>query len=72
LSADVSILFVLKLDSKLRLYIDYKILNTITIKNRYLLSLITKTLDRLYETKRFIVLNLKNIYYRIRIKRNNN
>ncbi len=30
-----------------------------------------KTLDRLCEAKRFIVLNLKNVYYRIRIKYDN-
>ena len=42
----------------------------ITIKNRYLLSLITKTLNRLYDIKIFIKLNLKDIYYRIRIRVN--
>ena len=39
------------------------------IKNRYLLSLITKTLNRLYDVKVFIKLNLKNVYYKIRIKK---
>jgi len=71
LSADVSILFVLKSNDKLYLYIDYRNLNIIIIKNCYLLFLITETLDCLYETKYFIVLNLKNVYYCIRIKRNN-
>ncbi len=66
--ANVSILFVLKLNDKLRLCVNYKDLNAITIKNRYLLSLITKTLDHLCEAKRFIALNLKNVYHRIRIK----
>ena len=41
------ILFVLKSDKSLRLYIDYKALNNITIKNSYLLSLILKLQDRL-------------------------
>jgi len=66
--ASVSILFVSKSNNKLRLCVDYRDLNAITIKNRYSLSLITKTLDRLCEAKRFIVLNLKNVYHRIRIK----
>jgi hypothetical protein len=35
-----SILFVLKKDGKLRIYVDYKKLNDIIIKNRYILSLI--------------------------------
>jgi hypothetical protein len=37
-----TILFVPKKDGKLRIYIDYKKLNDITIKNRYTLSLIYK------------------------------
>ena len=40
------------------------------IKNRYSLSLIMKTLNRLYDVKIFIKLNLKNVYHRIRIKEN--
>ena len=40
------------------------------IKNRYSLFLITKTLNRLYDDKIFTKLNLKNIYYKIRIKKN--
>ena len=52
----------------LRLYIDYRGLNIVTIKNRYLLPFIIETLDRLYDAKRFIKLDLKDIYYYIRIK----
>ncbi len=68
---DASILFVSKLNNKLRLCVDYRSLNAITIKNRYSLPLITKTLDRLCEAKRFIALDLKNVYHRIRIKCDN-
>ncbi len=64
-------LFILKLNSKICLYVDYRNLNTIIIENCYLLSIIIETLDCLYKTKRFIVLNLKNIYYCICIKRSN-
>ena len=67
----VSILFVFKKDGKLRLCMNYKSLNAIIIKNCHLLSVITKTLNRLYEIKRFIKLNLKNVCYRIRIKKSN-
>ena len=45
------ILFILKKDEKLRLYVNYKKLNTIIIKNKYLLSNIGKFQDYLIETK---------------------
>ena len=64
-SIEISILFILKKNEDLRLYINYRDLNKITIKNRYSLSLISKTLNRLNNIKRFIKVNLKNIYYRI-------
>ena len=57
-----------KKNDELRLYIDYRNLNAIIIKNRYSLSLISETLNRLCESKIFIKLNLKNAYYRLRIK----
>ena len=57
-----------KKNNKLRLYIDYRDLNTIIIKNRYFWFLIFETLNRLCESKIFIKLNFKNIYYRLRIK----
>jgi hypothetical protein len=41
------ILFVLKKDGSLRLYIDYRRLNSVTIKNRYLLPLILEILNRI-------------------------
>ncbi len=71
LLVNVFILFVLKSNDKLYLYVDYRNLNAIIIKNRYLLLLITKILDYLCKAKRFIVLDLKNVYYCIYIKRNN-
>ena len=57
-----------KKNNKLRLYIDYRDLNTIIIKNRHFFSLIFETLNRLCESKIFIKLNLKNVYYKLRIK----
>ena len=69
--ANVLILFVFKKNERLRLCVNYRRLNAIIIKNCHLLSFIIETLNRLCEAKRFIKLNLKNIYHRIRIKRNN-
>ena len=58
----------LKKNNKLRLYIDYRDLNAIIIKNRHSLSLISETLNRLCESKIFTKLNLKNAYHKLRIK----
>jgi hypothetical protein len=66
--AGAPILFVSKKDGTLRLYIDYRGLNTITIKNRHPLPLISEILDRLNDSTIFSKIDLKNMYYRIRIK----
>jgi len=62
-------LFVPKKDGSLRLCIDYRALNKITIKNRHPLPLISETLDRLCGAKFYTKLDLKDAYHRIRIKR---
>ena len=67
----VLILFIFKKDEELYLYVNYKNLNAVIVKNRYSLSLIMKTLNRLNDFKRFIKSDFKNVYYRICIKRNN-
>ncbi len=46
-SAEYSILFILKLNESLRLCVDYRALNNITIKNSYSLSLIAELQNRL-------------------------
>ena len=69
LFADILILFVFKKNEKLCLCVNYKELNAIIIKNRHSLLLIIETLNRFCEAKRFIKLNLKNAYYRIQIRR---
>ena len=53
----------------MRLYVDYRGLNKITIKNRCPLPLINKTLDRIEGATIFTKLNLRDAYYRLRIKR---
>jgi hypothetical protein len=55
----------------LRLYVDYRALNKLIMKNRHALLLIDETIDRLFGAKIYIKLNLKDVYYRIRIKANN-
>ena len=68
-STKVSIFIIFKKNEELRLCVDYKSLNVVIVKNRHSLSLITKTLNRFNDFKRFTKFNFKNVYYRIRIKR---
>ena len=51
--AGAPILFDKKPDGSLRLCVDYRGLNNLTIKNRYLLPLIGESLNRLGQAKRF-------------------
>ena len=62
------ILFVKKSDGSLRLCVDYRSLNGITIKNRYPLPLIGESLDRLSEASWFSKIDLRAAYHLIRIK----
>jgi hypothetical protein len=62
------ILFVPKKDGGDRLCVDYRSLNKVMIKNRYLLLLISELLNRLGYVKVFTKLDLRNAYYRLRIK----
>ncbi len=70
-SAKVFILFVKKTNDKLCLCVNYKELNEIIIKNRYSLFFINENLNRLFETKIFIKLNVKDVFHRIRIRKEN-
>ena len=53
LSTEYSILFTLKKNEKLRLCVDYRQLNNITIKNRYALSFISEFQNKIVEIKIF-------------------
>ncbi len=66
---DVSILFIFKKNDSLHLCMNYRDLNKITVKNHHSLSLISETLDRLNRVKQFTKLDLKNVYHRLRIRR---
>ena len=65
--AGASISFIQKKNGSLYLYVDYRGLNNLTIKNHYLLPLIGKLLDCLGCTNRFTQLDLTNAYYQMRI-----
>lgn len=66
--AGAPILFVPKKDGTLRLCVDYRGLNKVTVKNAHPLPLIDETLDRLVGAKVFTKLDLKDGYHHIRIK----
>jgi transposase InsO family protein len=63
------ILFVDKPDGSLRLCVDYRALNEITIKNRYALPLIAELQDRIVGAKFFTKLDLLGAYNLIRMKK---
>ena len=65
--AAVFVLFVRKSGRGLRLYLNYKTLNAITVKNKYSLPLIKKTLDRLAKTKYFTKLDIVAAFNKIRM-----
>ncbi len=66
--ARAPIFFDKKPDGSLRLCIDYRGLNNLTIKNRYPLPLIGESIDRLGRAKRFTQLDLTSAYHRMRIR----
>ena len=68
--ASVSMFFVFKKNDNFRLCVDYKELNALIIKNKYLLSLIDETLNRFMSAAYFIKLNLKAAYHQIKICKN--
>jgi len=62
------ILFVKKPSGGLRFYVNYRGLNTITVKNRYPLLLISETLNRLSRAKVFTKLDIIFAFNRLRIR----
>ena len=61
------ILFVKKADGSLRLCVDYRGLNNITTKNRYLLPLIGELLNRLGKAKYFTKFDMRDGYHLLRM-----
>ena len=66
--AGAPILFVKKKDGTLRLCVDYRGLNRLTVKNRHPLPLISEALDRLVGAKVYTKLDIRSAYNLIRIK----
>ena len=62
------ILFVPKADGTMRLCVDYRGLNRVTIKNRYPIPLVSEMLDRLSKAQVFTKLDLRDAYHRLRIR----
>ncbi|XP_071905996.1 uncharacterized protein [Coffea arabica] len=63
------VLFVKKKDGSLRLCIDYRGLNEVTIKNKYPLPLIDSLFDQLQGSVVFSKLDLRQGYYQLKIKK---
>ena len=62
------VMFVKRLDGKLRLVVDYRGLNAVTVKNRFPLLLILEMLDRLHQARVFTKIDLRNAYHQVRVK----
>ena len=61
-------LFVKKKDGTLRLCIDYRELNKVTVKNEYPLPRIDEMFDRLQESCVFSKIDLRSGYYQLKVK----
>ena len=66
--AAAPVMFVKRPDGKLRLVIDFRGINAVTVKNRFPLPLIGEMLDRLHEAKIFTKIDLRNAYHQVRMK----
>ena len=59
------VLFASKPNGEWRFYVDYRKLNRIIEKDKYLLPLIDKTFRRFTKAKVFIKLNIRHVFHRI-------
>ena len=66
--AGAGFFFVSKKDKSLRLRIDYRGLNDITVKNRYPLTLLSTAFELLQGATVFTKLDLRNAYHLVRIR----
>lgn len=62
-SAKAPVLFILRPDSNLLWFLNYRRLNVMTIKNQYLFPLIGEILNRLIDVRVFTKINVKHAYY---------
>ena len=68
-SAGAPVIFAPKGDGSLRLCVDYRGLNKVSLKNVYPLPRIDEILDRVAGAKYFAKIDIRNAYYRICIKK---
>ena len=64
-------LFILKINNDLRFYINYRKLNIIIKRNRYLLLLIEKVINKIIKYKYLIRLNIIVVFNKLRINLDN-
>jgi hypothetical protein len=62
------VLFVMKKDGSMRLCVDYRALNEVTVKNKYPLPRIDDLFDQLKGAKYFSKIDLRSGYYQLRIR----
>ena len=62
------VLFVKKKDGTLQMYIDYRQINKVTVKNKYPLPRIEDLFDQLKGTGVFSKIDLRSGYYQLRVK----
>ena len=63
------VLFVKKKDGSLRLCIDYRQLNKVTIRNQYPLPIIDDLFDQLHGAKVFWKIDLRSGYHQLKVRR---